>query len=907
MKKALHTLLTLFSFLALAHAQTQTITPSQPRLSPNSSLDISGIAAVAGDVIITEINYNNPNWPNTSIDSLEFVELYNKSNTAVDLTGWQFVSGINYEFPAYTLEPGEYVVVAYNPELFNQVFGFTPLAWNTASFNGLNNTSENVILVDADSVFMDSVRYDDGTPWPSSPDGQGPSLVLCDFDADNGDPANWAAATTGSGYLINGVEIMANPGAASGCSNVPTVGFAFPSADVPENAGNVFVSVTINGGTANPTEVTLSVNPASTATAGSDYTATFPTTITFTGGIAAETQTISIPIVNDTDIEQMEVLMIEISNASNGAIIGAGSFSLNITDDDTPISNSLVISGIFDAQPGGTGAKGVELKAIQDIADLSIYGVGSASNGGGTDGVEILLPSMSLQEGECVYVAADSALFMAYFGFNPIADGNGVSINGDDAIELFENAQVIDVFGDISYPSGSTLAWNYLDGWAYRKDGTGPDGSLFDINNWTVAAGALNGGTNNTDAPTPFPVCEYSSIPPMTAELANDNFTLPFGAGATSLDVLVNDVLPSAITSLTIVSAPTGGTATPNGVVDVVYIPNPGFCGNDSFVYEVCDAGGCDQATVSITIECPAAYPVYDIADVTSVTGGAPDSLGVTCELRGIVYGIDYQGVSAQGDPIPSVQFYLNDGTGGSISVFGNDAFGYTVNEGDEVSVRGEIVNFNCLTQISDLDTIIFHSDNNPLLAPAITTFLNESFESELVKFTNMEVVDPADWAPQTPTATGFNVEIKSTVNPNAASIIMRIDNDCALFNMPAPTVPFHATGIGGQFVSGGGGGCVEGYQFLPRFVSDIELLSPANESILDGKISFYPNPVSDALYIKSEIIIEDIVVSNAIGQQVFRMKNPSNAVSVGQLEAGIYIISFQAEGAVWTSKFVKD
>ncbi|MCC6725289.1 MAG: lamin tail domain-containing protein [Saprospiraceae bacterium] len=879
MKKALHNLLMLFCLLFLGNA-------------------------IGQNVIITEINYNSPGG---GVDTFEYIELYNKGNAPVNLQGWEFVSGINYSFPSYDLNPGEFVVVAYDAARFNTAFGFTPLAWDPAGFNGLNNTSENIILVDADSAFVDSVRYKDNIPWPSAADGQGPSLVLCDFDADNGDPANWAAATTGTGFVSAGIEILANPGAVSGCASGPVVAFTLPSANVPENAGDVFLTVAINGGNANPTVVTLSLNPSSTATAGSDFTASFPLTITFDAGVNAGTQTVTIPVINDSDIEPNETVVIDITDATNGATIGSGTFTLTISDNDTPITSALVISGVFDAQPGGTGAKGVELKAIQNIPDLSIYGVGSASNGGGTDGVEILLPAIAVAEGECVYVAADSVLFNTYFGFNPAADGNGVSINGDDAIELFENGQVIDVFGDISYPSGSTLAWNYLDGWAYRKDGTGPGGSLFDINEWTINANALNGGTNNTDAPTPFPACDYSSVPPTTAELLDDDFTVDYNASATSLDVLSNDILPSAITSLTIVSAPTGGSATPNGTTDISYTPNAGFCGTDSFVYQVCDAGGCDEATVSITIECPATYPLYDLSAVTTVTGGAPDSLGVTCELRGIVYGIDYQGVSLQGDLIPAIQFYLNDGNGGSLSVFGTQSFAYTVKEGDDVSVRGKIVNFNCLTQVSELDTIIYHSSNNPLLPPNITTFLDESFEAELVKFTNMQIVDPTDWGPQTPTATGFNVELKSVVNPTGPSIFMRIDNDCPWFTQPAPTVPFHATGLAGQFVSGGGGGCVDGYQFFPRYVSDIELLSSVKESALEGKINCYPTPVSDVLYFNSEIIIEDIVVSNALGQQLTQIKHPSNAIQVGQLQAGIYLISFRAEGAVWTTKFVKE
>ena len=56
-----------------------------------------------------------------------------------------------------------------------------------------------------------------------------------------------------------------------------------------------------------------------------------------------------------------------------------------------------MILGIVDPdggdEPGGTGstnyaARAVELYVINDIPDLSKYGVGVANNGGGTDGIE---------------------------------------------------------------------------------------------------------------------------------------------------------------------------------------------------------------------------------------------------------------------------------------------------------------------------------------------------------------------------------------------------------------------------------------------------------------------------------------------------------------------------------------
>ncbi len=64
---------------------------------------------------------------------------------------------------------------------------------------------------------------------------------------------------------------------------------------------------------------------------------------------------------------------------------------------------------------------------------------------------------------------------------------------------------VVDVFGDIA-TDGSGTAWDYLDGWAYRNDGTGPDGSTFTIGNWTFSGiNALEGGTTNATVTSPFP------------------------------------------------------------------------------------------------------------------------------------------------------------------------------------------------------------------------------------------------------------------------------------------------------------------------------------------------------------------------------------------------------------------
>ena len=186
-------------------------------------------------------------------------------------------------------------------------------------------------------------------------------------------------------------------------------------------------------------------------------------------------------------------------------------------------TNSLVITGVFDAPLTGGTPKGIELYVINDIDDLSSFGVGSANNGGGTDGQEFTFPADAVSAGTFIYVASEVDQFTAFFGFAPTYNaGSVMSINGDDAIELFENGSVSDTFGDIN-TDGNGEAWEYLDGWAYRNDDTGPEGATFTSTNWTYSgANALDGESDNASATTPFPIGTYSNT---TASTSNNTIT----------------------------------------------------------------------------------------------------------------------------------------------------------------------------------------------------------------------------------------------------------------------------------------------------------------------------------------------------------------------------------------------
>jgi len=191
----------------------------------------------------------------------------------------------------------------------------------------------------------------------------------------------------------------------------------------------------------------------------------------------------------------------------------------------TTLTNALVITGVFDAQDGSS-PKGVELMALKNIADLSLFGVGSANNGGGTDGQEFTFPAVAATAGQYIYVVGSNqgVKFNTFFGFTADYESGAMFINGDDAMELYENTQVIDLFGDINV-DGTGQAWEYLDGWAYRNANTGPN-STFTIGNWTFSGTVQLDATTNAASTKPFPVKTYTNTLAISQQQLLDGFAM---------------------------------------------------------------------------------------------------------------------------------------------------------------------------------------------------------------------------------------------------------------------------------------------------------------------------------------------------------------------------------------------
>ncbi len=119
-----------------------------------------------------------------------------------------------------------------------------------------------------------------------------------------------------------------------------------------------------------------------------------------------------------------------------------------------------------------------------------MYGVGFANNGRGSEGIEFKFPFRSAEAGSFLTISYEADEFQAYFGEQPDFISGSVSISGDDAIELFLNGQLVDVYGDVNVKGG---AWNYMDGWSYRNDASTAS-TTFDLADWTL------GGKNTIDS-----------------------------------------------------------------------------------------------------------------------------------------------------------------------------------------------------------------------------------------------------------------------------------------------------------------------------------------------------------------------------------------------------------------------
>lgn len=145
-------------------------------------------AGTPGSVIINELMYN----PVSGNQLDEYIELYNTTGSPIDISGWSFSAGVTFTFaPATTIPANGYFLISPSAGSTLSTYGISISQVYTGA---LSNGGEAITLVDETLQTIDTVTYDDVSPWPESSDGSGPSLELKDPNTDNTVATNWGAS-----------------------------------------------------------------------------------------------------------------------------------------------------------------------------------------------------------------------------------------------------------------------------------------------------------------------------------------------------------------------------------------------------------------------------------------------------------------------------------------------------------------------------------------------------------------------------------------------------------------------------------------------------------------------------------------------------------------------------------------
>jgi hypothetical protein len=157
------------------------------------------------EIVINELMYN----PISGLDEDEYIELYNRSSNAVDVSNWRFTAGVNYTIPPGTVIPADgYLVVAKDKQRLFENYpqlndGNTVGNYGGTLANGGErvalarpeyrlSTNNNVVITNVIYTLVNEVTYDDGGRWGQWADRGGSSLELIDPRSDNRLASNWA-------------------------------------------------------------------------------------------------------------------------------------------------------------------------------------------------------------------------------------------------------------------------------------------------------------------------------------------------------------------------------------------------------------------------------------------------------------------------------------------------------------------------------------------------------------------------------------------------------------------------------------------------------------------------------------------------------------------------------------------
>ena len=400
------------------------------------------------------------------------------------------------------------------------------------------------------------------------------------------------------------------------------------------------------------------------------------------------------------------------SLAASALVIDTFTYQISDDDGDTDVAMvTVTITGINDNPLAADDLaatsqdSAVKINVIANDSDvegdnLVIDTVTQGGNGGSTvieaDNTVTFIPAAgflgddtftyTISDGNNGFATATVTVTVNAVNNAPVANNDGpVSTNEDAPITIDVASNDTDVDGNLA-PSTAVIVSNPLLGTvANNGDGSFTYTPNVDINgadSFSYMVADTNGLVSN-EATVTIVINPMPDPPVANDDASSLNIS---ESTAAVINVILNDTDPDGDldpTNLTVIIAPTNGTAVSNGDGTVTYTPNVGFIGQDTFVYQVCDVAlACDTATVTVTVDGNRPPDAVDDPDVTTGQGDP------------VIIEVLVNDIDEDGDQLTVIQF--SQGTRGTVTANadgtltyspnsnfkGTDSFTYTIADG---------------------------------------------------------------------------------------------------------------------------------------------------------------------------------------------------------------------------------
>jgi hypothetical protein len=379
------------------------------------------------DLVINEVDYDQP-----GTDEAEFIELYNRGSSAIDLSQYEirlYNGSTNEVYRTInslsgTLAAGDYYVISGSAANVPN----TDLDLATTDLIQNGDPTDAIALVSiATGGVVDALTYEGSLTANGDQYSEG-SFAAADSNEVGTARTGLSRTSDGTDTQDNGTDFAIRaitPGKANTTltDGTPSIEFASATVNASEGDGTVNITLIRTGFTDYGSTVEVSLS-GGTATAGDDYTDDFPKTVTFAPGDTS--QTVSLTLTNDEGYEPgaAETLTLSLGAATDATLGTQTTTAVAIADNDTEPTVTLGLAGSPLAETSGVATVTATLSNPSTQEVTVNLGLTGTATGSGTD-----------------YTASDTSIVIA-----PGDLSGSITLTGnDDSLDEATETVIVDI------------------------------------------------------------------------------------------------------------------------------------------------------------------------------------------------------------------------------------------------------------------------------------------------------------------------------------------------------------------------------------------------------------------------------------------------------------------------------